>query len=312
VNLRARPVILLLVLCGSGPAGCGGPSADEAAAAPDSARQRVLAFWERFRGATDARTRRDFAEAARLYEEALRLEPAHEDSLYYLGQCRRELGQPETARAAFERLVEVNPSSARGHLALGALLASPDAAEPMDLPQAERHLRRAHEINGEETAPVVRLGEIALVAGRPAEARTWFESALRTNPKSVEAAFLAGYLGFDEGSRTAPLVQRVRDAARLEGPVKGVLGEGDRRDPQRAAAPPLTSPLGRLLFGEPVAALRARAAAGTPLTDTAVLEAWRAARRLHRAHERRAALPAPGGDPAAARAPSSAVPPVSG
>ena len=47
MNLRARPVILLLVLCGSGPAGCGGPSADEAAAAPDSARQRVLAFWER-------------------------------------------------------------------------------------------------------------------------------------------------------------------------------------------------------------------------------------------------------------------------
>jgi tetratricopeptide (TPR) repeat protein len=164
----------------------------------------------------------------------------------------------------------------------------------MDLAEAERHLRRAHEINGEETGPVVRLGEIALVAGRSAEAREWFESALRTNPKSVEAAFLGGYLGWDEGREPAPLVRRVREAAKLEAPVKGVLSEGDRRDSQRAAAPPLASPLGRLLFGEPIGVLRARAAVGTPLTDAGVLEEWRAMRRLRRAHVRRAAGERPG------------------
>ena len=80
----------------------------------------------------------------------------------------------------------------------------------------------------------------------------------------------------------------MREAAKVEAPVKGVLNEGDRRDAQRRAAPPLASPLGRLLFGQPVAALRARVAAGEPLQDAAVVDQWREVRRLRRVHEGRA------------------------
>jgi tetratricopeptide (TPR) repeat protein len=286
---RAQPLLVVLLLCGASLLGCRGPARDEAAGTRDPKRQRVVDFWNRLSAATEARTRRDFVGAARLYEEALVLEPRHEDGLYYLGQCRRELGEAEGARIAFERLLEVNPASARGHLALGALLASPDPAEPMDLAKAERHLRRAHEINGEETGPVVRLGEIALLAGRSAEASRWLESALRTNPKCVEAAFLAGYLGWEEGRETAALVRRVREAAKVDAPVKGVLSEGDRRDAERVAAPPLASPLGRLLFGEPVDRLRATAAAGQPIAEALVLQEWQKLRRLRREHARRAA-----------------------
>ena len=277
-----RFLVVLGVLCEAGLFGCRGPVGDEPARARDPQRQRVLDFWNRLSAATEARTRRDFAEAARLYEEALVFEPRHEDALYYLGQCRRELGQADAARVVFERLLESNPSSARGHLALGALFASPDPSEPMDLAEAEQHLRRAHEINGEETGPVVRLGEVALLAGRSAEARRWFESALRTNPKSVEAAFLAGYLGWEEGQETAALVRRVREAAKVDAPVKGVLSEGDRRDAQRVAAPPLSSPLGRLLFGEPVERLHAATAAGQQMSEALVLQEWRHVRRLRR------------------------------
>jgi len=284
----ARPLLVVL-LCGAGLVGCRGPAADETARTRDPRRQHVLDFWNRLNAATEARTRRDLAEAARLYEEALVLEPRHEDALYYLGQCRRELGQAEAATVAFERLLEVDPASARGHLALGALFASPDPSEPLDLAKAERHLHRAHRINGEETGPVVRLGEIALVSGRSVEARRWFESALRTNPKSVEAAFLAGYLGWETGDETAALVRRVREAVELDAPVKGVLSEGDRRDATRGAAPPLSSPLGRLLFGELIERLRAHAAARQPISDALVLQEWRQVRRLRREYERRAA-----------------------
>jgi tetratricopeptide (TPR) repeat protein len=286
---RAQPLLAALLLCGAGLGGCKSPAGEEATRTRDPQRQRVVDFWKRLSAATEARTRRDFAGAARLYEEALVLEPRHEDGLYYLGQSRRELGQAQPARVAFERLLEVNPASARGHLALGALFASPDPSEPMDLANAERHLRRAHEINGEETGPVVRLGEIALLAGRSAEARRWFESALRTNPKSVEAAFLAGYRGWEEGDATAALVRRVGEALKVDAPVKGVLSEGDRRDATRVAAPPLSSPLGRLLFGEPVERLRAAAAAGQPISEALVLQEWRQVRRLRREYERRAA-----------------------
>jgi tetratricopeptide (TPR) repeat protein len=244
-------------------------------------REAVKAFWAKLHAANEARLRSGCAVAVALYEEALALDPRHEDALYYLGQCRREAGRPAGARAAFERLVDVNPSSARGHLSLGALLASPDPAEPMDLAAAEVHLRRAHAINGEETGPVVRLGEVLLVSGRAAEAREWFEAALRTNPKSLEAAFLAGFVAWEQGSaEAARLARRVHAAAALDAPVKGVLSEGDRKDARRAVAPPLESPLGRLLFGAPIARLRGRAHAGERLEYTLITSSWHEARSL--------------------------------
>jgi tetratricopeptide (TPR) repeat protein len=246
-----------------------------------------MRFWERFNEASRIRSGGDCGAAVPLYEEALGLDPKHEDSLYYLGQCRRELGEPLRARDALDRLVELNPDSARGHLALGALLASPDPAEPMDLEAAERHLSRAHQINAEETGPVLRLGEVTLVSGRSEEARTWFEAVLQTNAKSVEAALLAGYVAWEEGDGPSPLARRVRDATAVETPAKGVLNEGDRRDEKGRAARPLSHPLGRLLFGAPVDSLRARAAAGEVVTDADVLEAWREVRRLCREHRSR-------------------------
>ncbi len=282
---RLLPALLpaaLAVAAAAGPAaGCRGESA--AATAADPRREAVKSFWAKLHAANDARLRSGCASALALYEEALALDPRHEDALYYLGQCRRESDRPLEARQAFERLLEVNPASARGHLALGALLASPDPAEPMDLAVAEAHLRRAHQINGEETGPVVRLGEVLLVRGRDGEARRWLEAALRTNPKSVEAAFLAGFSAWDEGRGDAgALARRVGEAARVERPVKGVLNEGDRRDAKRVAAPPLESPLGRLLFGAPIATLRGQAAAGKAIEYALVADLWREARRLRR------------------------------
>jgi tetratricopeptide (TPR) repeat protein len=278
---RASPVVILAALAAAAAVvACRGSAAGPAA---DPRREAVKAFWAKLRAANDVRLRAGCASALALYEDALVLDPRHEDALYYLGQCRRESGQPVEARRAFERLVEVNPASARGHLALGALLASPDPTEPMDLAAAEAHLRRAHEINGEETGPVVRLGEVLLMRGQDAEARRWLEAALRTNPKSVEAAFLAGFSAWQDGTAEAgALARRVADAARVETPVRGVLNEGDRRDQKHAAAPPLASPLGRLLFGAPIAKLRGKAAAGETIDTAVATGLWREARRLRR------------------------------
>jgi tetratricopeptide (TPR) repeat protein len=276
-------VVLAVALSGCGPTG--EPGAESAPL--DPARQRVVEFWKLYNAASRVRTEGDCAEAVDLYEKSLELNQRHEDSLYYLGQCRRELGEPVAAREAFERLVQLNPSSARGHLALGALLASPDPSEPMDLAVAERHLRRAHEINGEETGPVIRLGEVALVADRPEEARKWFEAALQTNARSVEAALLAGYIAWESGEEPSPLARRVREAATVETPLQGELNEGDRKSDEGVVARPLSHPLGRLLFGVPVDSLRARSAAGEPPTDADVLEAWREVQRLREGHRAR-------------------------
>jgi tetratricopeptide (TPR) repeat protein len=272
----------------------GGCARDEHSPAPATAtsaeRDRVLRFWERLSAATSARTAHDCAKARDLYREAVDLDPKHEDGLYYLGQCQRQLGQPTEARQAFARLVEVNPASARGHLALGALLASPDPDEPMDPSQAERHLRRAHEINGEETGPMLRLGEVLMVEAQAGEARRWLESALRTNPRSVEAAFLLGYLAWEGGDEKAArrLARQAREAAATRAPVKGVLNEGDRKDPKLVAAPPLANPMGRTLFGDLAAFVREAAQTGGAASDEAFVAAWGAVREARREYERRA------------------------
>lgn len=249
-------LVIVAVLGGLALGGCGRDADPARDAAPNQERQRVLLFWQRLSAATDARTAGDCARARDLYLEALRLDPGHEDSLYYLGQCHRNLKQPAEARRSFERLVEVDPASARGHLALGALLASSDPGEPLDLETAEAHLRRAHEINGEETGPMVRLGEVLIVQEHTEEGRTWLEAAARTNPKNVEAEFLLGYLRWEAGDRRGANahLERAARAARTDAPTKGVLGEGDRKaafaaGPARAA-PPLREPMGRTLFSE--------------------------------------------------------------
>src|SRR5262245_40728580 len=164
-----------------------------------------------------------------------------------------ETGNRSAAGAAWETLVAVKPHSARGHLALGAMLASPDDPASRDLPRAERLFRRAHEINAEETGPMLRLGEVLILTGRLEEAGKWLRSAARTNPKSVEAAFLAGYVQWESGDRVAAsdYYRKALGAARADRPVRGVLGEGDRKSPQPrhgAPPPPLKDPMGKALL----------------------------------------------------------------
>jgi tetratricopeptide (TPR) repeat protein len=247
------------------------------AAATDAERKAsVLRFWQAFNEATSVRRAGEFVRAAGLYREALALDPDHEDSLYYLGQSLQETRDYEGAREAFTQLVALNHSSARGHLALGALMASPDPGTPFDPVAAEEQFRQAHAINREETGPMVRLGEVLIVRGDLAQAREWLEGAARTNPKSVEAAFLAGYLRQQQGdaSGSRAYYRKAIRAAQTEAPVKGILSEGDRKAvaapaaPAAAhvAAPPLPAPMGKTLFGAFTAPLRA-GTIGDPGTD---------------------------------------------
>ena len=273
----ARPAgaLLLLVAILVPVPGCRGAQ-EPGASAAEPERARTLQFWQTVSEATSLRVQGDLTAAAQRYEEALVLDPRHEDSLYYLGHCRQQLGRHDDALRSFARLVEVNPQSARGHLALAAVLASPDPEAPLDLDAAESHLRRAHEINGEETGPMVRLGEILLVKGDVAGARRWLEAALQTNPKSSAAAYLLGYLRWTEGDGAGAeaLYRKALAAARTDAPIKGVLSEGDRKPVADAtgkrAAPPVEEPMGRTMFSDLYAPLREAALAATgPATGSA-------------------------------------------
>lgn len=276
--------VVLCVLCGA--VACGGtPEGDRRAGEGDARRAGVLRFWDALHRGSEARHAGDFVAATAAYSEALRIDPRHEDALYYLGHCLSEQGRQAEARDAFARLLTVNPASARGHVALGAILAAPRDGTLPDLAEAESHFRLAHEINKEETGPMVRLGEIRLVQEDSSGAGFWLRSALATNPKSYDAAFLIGYLQWRTGNRIADAKATLDAAiaAPAAAPAARVIGEGDRTPsgapPQgpaapaaRVIAPPVEQPLGATLFGDLAVRARGSAAPGADSHDAADLE----------------------------------------
>lgn len=206
------------------------PEKSEAAARMTNADKRLIsAFWETYNKATALRLHGAFHEAALAYQECLRLNPAHEDSLYYLGSSLEELGDYAQAARTFGRLTVLNPSSGRAFSELGNSLSTLGPGSPADFGQARKAYYRCIQINREQAGPFLRLGLLDLNQGR-------YESALEdlriaAGFGSPEADFLLGYVFFLQGKyeqSLQPLRKVVNSYARdRKIAARGVLSEGD-------------------------------------------------------------------------------------
>ena len=199
-------------------------------------------------GPTDAGSQREFYrlidEASRLrlagdcegaiasYERALEAWPAHEDALYYRGNCLVELGRREEALEAFETLVRFHPSSSKGWMQIGSLHLSRQGRSDEDLAAAERAFARCHEINGEESLPVIQLGVVAMLRGDLERADRLLADAAVLNPKAVQPPYFRGRIAWLRGdaARAGELLNEAHAAARGQsGPRASVSNEGDTR-----------------------------------------------------------------------------------
>ena len=216
------------------PSVAGVDSADDSAAS----RARIRQFWETFREATGHRMAGRIAEARDAYSRALELNPRHEDALYYLGNMQVELGHYLEALAAWQRLVQVNPASARGHSRLGDLYLCADPGAPRDLSRSEAEFRRAAEINREETGPLLRLGELALIRGDRVGAKSYLDAVIGSHAGSVEAHWLKGYLAWKQArpEDAAALLRQSVVLAHRSQIVAQPSGEGDTKSGQAPAA----------------------------------------------------------------------------
>jgi tetratricopeptide (TPR) repeat protein len=194
-------------------------------------RQRIRDFWELFRTATTQRIGGQAQHAADAYARALELNPDHEDALYYLGNLRFDLGDLAGAERAWRRLAAVNPASSRAHSQLGALHLCLEENAPFDLDAAEAEFRLAHEINKEETGPLLHLGEAALMRGDWAAAGGYLDAVLGSHPASATAHFYAGYLAWKTGhpDRAEEAFRRAVAVTKQPEPPTGVRGEGDTK-----------------------------------------------------------------------------------
>lgn len=229
-------------------------AAPSVASADGASRAGVREFWEVYRRATDERMAGRWPAARDGYRQALALDPRHEDALYYLGNVELELGHYRDAGAAWERLLEINPSSARTHSRVGDLYACIEPGAPTDLTRAEAEFRRALELNREETGPLLRLGEVALVRGRLAGATAYFDTVIGFHLRSPQAPFLKGFVLWkqDQPALATALFREAVTSARLVTSVPSHPSEGDTK---RGLAPALAETSRCRLLETPVAEL---------------------------------------------------------
>jgi tetratricopeptide (TPR) repeat protein len=158
-------------------------------------------FWPAYRDATTRRMAGDCRAAVVSYGKAIALRPAHEDSLYYLGNCHLELGAYGEAIGAYRRLVAHNPDgSPRAYMQWGLAHASLAPGAPHDLEEAERLFQRARDLDPESGA-LLGLAEVAVLRGEPEKARRLLERASAEDSMSMAAPYLLGYLASRAGEQ---------------------------------------------------------------------------------------------------------------
>jgi tetratricopeptide (TPR) repeat protein len=220
-------VAALLCLCV-----CGGeqePPIEPPAALSAERKEQIRRFWTAYRQATDLRVRGAWQEAIPAYQEALALDPRHEDSLYYLGNAFFETGRYEEAIAAWEHLAAVNPHSSRAHLQLGAIHSCGAEGAPFDLERAQGEIRKALEINKEESGPLLKLGEVLLLKGDLEQAQKYLSAAGRAN--AMAARYLLGYLHWKRGEpdKALELLQQAAELSRTAPRPASASSEGDTK-----------------------------------------------------------------------------------
>ncbi|MBT4499279.1 MAG: tetratricopeptide repeat protein [Gemmatimonadetes bacterium] len=195
--------LLLLFACGRNDTESPSHPAPQTASIPDENKTRIRRFWQTYQEATRLRVQSAWSEAVPIYRKALELDPRHEDSLYYLGNALFETGEFTGAIDAWQTLLEVNPTSSRAHIQLGTIYSCGASGAPFDLDRAEREFTLALGLNQEETGPLLKLGEIALLKGDDARARKHLSAVDRAHARSIEARYLLGYLSWKEGDLPA-------------------------------------------------------------------------------------------------------------
>ena len=193
------------------------------------AQDQRLQFWEAYRQATKHRVAGRPQEAIADYQKALALRNNHEDALYYLGNMYVNQGYFAGAESVWVRLVGINPYSSRAHAQLGKLYLTPGAL--FDTDAAENEFQRSLEINSEETGPFLNLGRVALVRGDLSGAQGYFEIVTASNPASVEAHYLAGYIEWKRGNMKNALIllRKAVEFSRPRAPEKDATEEGDTK-----------------------------------------------------------------------------------
>jgi tetratricopeptide (TPR) repeat protein len=170
-------------------------------------------FWTYYNRATEYRLQGKADSSIAAYQEALKLNPDHEDALYYIGNMYMKADKFDKAQEAWEKLIKLNPLSEQAYIQLGNLYFCANNTNYFHPEKAKSYFNRAKDLNKETLNPNLRLGEIALFQNKTNDAFGIFNKLSMMDHKNVEIFFIIGYLNWKSGKE--------QEAARgLEGAFK--------------------------------------------------------------------------------------------
>ena len=131
-----------------------------------------------------------FAEAEKLYQQSLDKDPSFTEGLSGLMNSYFADKQPEKAIAAANAQIAKSPNNANFYDLLGTALFN----GKKDLPGAEAALRKAIDLDKNNTDALVKLGKVQVEEGSADQALALYQQSIKDNPREVHFYILAGEL----------------------------------------------------------------------------------------------------------------------
>lgn len=129
-------------------------------------------------------TQKQYPEAAEQFRAELANDPAHAQSMMYLGDALLQMNKPDEARPLLAKAVGIEPSLSLGHLDLGII--DTDAGRNED---ALRELEAAEKLQDNDVNVHWRLARLYRAMGRKDEAKAEFDRASKLNKAADEDLF---------------------------------------------------------------------------------------------------------------------------
>jgi tetratricopeptide (TPR) repeat protein len=189
----------------------------------------VTQFWDKQHAAMDAmKGERNFPKAIWLFREALAINPAHEDSHYYLANCLAVSGDIHAAIVELDTLARINPQNHRAFQRKGELLAA-SASSRSQLELARQPLNAALRLNSEETGTLSLRAQVDLALGDYKAAESDLTHVCQANPRAVNAWFLRGYVAWlwQDTKQATVMLDAARRALGRDWKPRGSVLEGD-------------------------------------------------------------------------------------
>jgi Flp pilus assembly protein TadD len=128
-----------------------------------------------------------YADAAAVYEEAIKLDPGNWRYYLNLGLSRKKMNQAEASLAAFKKTVELNPDSPSANKEVGEALAKAD-----NFAEAKTYYEKAVALSLEDPEARYNLGICLSSTGEPEAALAQFEKAVELKPDFADALYQMG------------------------------------------------------------------------------------------------------------------------